>query len=113
MAIKKKRPKAPATIRSRICQTRLTPGEYEAVTAQAQAAGVSLSQYLRHRALGLRVMSKVDKIMIGQLNRIGGLIKHVSAEANGQYSPEVASAIKAIATYISVISATPKKEGAE
>jgi len=72
---------------------RCTPREKAEVEALAAEAGISLSAYLRRRALGLPVHSTADATMINELRKIGGLVKHIHNQTNGVNSRETASVL--------------------
>lgn len=56
---------------------RVTPEEKNRLAEQAEIAGLSLSEYMRRRHFGGRpIVSQTDMIMVGELRRIGGLLKH-------------------------------------
>lgn len=61
---------------SEVVRLRLTVAEHEHVRAQADAAGVTVSDYLRRRAVGYRVPEgggrrAGDPAIVSELNRIG------------------------------------------
>lgn len=56
---------------------RLTEGEKTYVVRQAAMAGLSASAYLRRKIFGGRpLIARTDAVMIQELRRIGGLLKH-------------------------------------
>jgi hypothetical protein len=55
---------------------RCTRGEYEEIRRRAGEAGMSLSEYLRCAAFNQRIVAKDAYSMIGELRKIGALIKH-------------------------------------
>ena len=75
---------------------RITEYELKELKEDAEEAGLSLSEYGRRRLLGLRVDSKLDVWVVGELRRLGGLIKHLYNESNGLYSEESAEMLRAI-----------------
>ena len=79
---------------------RVAEFELKEIKKDAEEAGLSLSEYGRRRLLGLRVDSKLDVRVVGELRRIGGLIKHLYNESNGMYSSESAEMLKTITKYI-------------
>ena len=54
---------------------RVTRGERQEIQEEAEASGLSVSEYVRRRALGRRVDSVTDVKMISELRRQGGLLK--------------------------------------
>ena len=79
---------------------RVTEYELKEIKEDAEETGLSLSEYGRRRLLGLRVDSKVDVRVVGELRRLGGLIKHLHNESNGMYRSESAEARRAITMFI-------------
>ena len=74
--------------------TRVTHEELDDIREQAEASGLSLSEYVRRRVLGRRVVSRTDKKMLSELRRQGGLLKHVFNESGGMYSEKTATALE-------------------
>lgn len=61
--------------RSTVVNVRLTADERERIKADAEAAGISMSAYVRKRVLGHPVISRADIVMVNELRRQGGLLK--------------------------------------
>ena len=68
---------------------RLAEKDRKDLAEQASAAGLSVSEYVRRRALGHPVLARSDAALLRELRRQGGLIKYyvlsgspVSREAN-------------------------------
>jgi hypothetical protein len=62
-----------------LCLRTLRVTEYEnaRLKNQAAAAGLSVSEYMRRRFFGGRpIVARVDTMMISELRRLGGLLKH-------------------------------------
>lgn len=56
---------------------RVTSEEKTRLTEQAEMAGLSVSEYLRRRFFGGRpLVAHTDALMVRELRRIGGLLKH-------------------------------------
>ena len=56
---------------------RVTEREKTRLTEQAEIAGLSLSEYMRRRFFGGRpLIAHTDALMVRELRRIGGLLKH-------------------------------------
>ena len=85
----------PNALSARI-QFRLTPDERTEMEAQADAAGMTLSTYTRHRILGHRVLAHADDVTIRELRRLGGLLKLVHTQSRGAYSGQTADALGAL-----------------
>jgi hypothetical protein len=61
-------------------------GERAELEAAAETAGVTLSEYIRRRALGRRVVARralTDLQTLNELRRLGGLVKHLALEEVG------------------------------
>ena len=59
---------------------RILPEEKEAVAAEAGKAGLTVSEYIRRRALGRPVKSRMNEKAINELRRLGGLQKHLATK---------------------------------
>lgn len=75
---------------------RFTPDEKAQAEAFAKEGGLTLSEYIRKRALGLPVRSKADAQMINELRRLGGLVKHIHNQTDGVNSKETAGVLVSI-----------------
>ena len=67
---------------------RVTEDELADVKGQAALAGLSLSESVRRRVLGITVTS--------ELNKLGGLVKHIFNESGGTYSDTTREALEAL-----------------
>ena len=76
---------------------RLSDQDRKDLLEQASAAGLSVSEYIRRRALGHPVLARTDAAMIRELRRQGGLIKHY-ALSGSLASKEAVDAFRAIVT---------------
>lgn len=65
---------------------RCFPEEKQQIQDSAQAAGLSVGEYLRRCALGRRITAKTDTKLIMELQRLGGLQKHLFNEGRGNVS---------------------------
>ena len=79
---------------------RLTKAEKEKLQEQADLAKLTLSEYVRRRALGRKVVAKIDMAVLAELRRMGGLLKHVHTETRGMYSELTAEAIREITRFM-------------
>ena len=80
---------------------RVSAEENERLTRQADAAGISVSEYIRRLCFGGRpITSRTDNQTIRELRRLGGLLKHnfmTVREAGGQQAlPKMETALEAI-----------------
>jgi len=92
---------------------RLTPSEKAIVEKNASEAGVTMSEYLRRRVLGHRVMSRADEKTINELRRIGGLLKQTHNVTDGVFSRETAAALREITDAIKRIAVRGDESGGE
>ena len=67
----------------------------------ADAAGLTVSAYVRKRALGIRIVSRSDQIKInalrelhGEVKKIGGLVKQLHTATDGVYSKDTATLLQ-------------------
>lgn len=84
---------------------RLTSGEKSQLKEDADLAGLSVSELVRRRYFGRPIVANADAIMIKELRRLGGLLKHVHVKSDGAYSRETAEALVAVKAYIEKMSA--------
>ena len=75
---------------------RLEGVEFDRVREQVLASGLSIAEYSRRRILGYSIVSKMDLLMLNELRRVGGLVKHVYKKTGGLYSLETAEALHAL-----------------
>ena len=79
---------------------RVTREERLEIQEQAEASGLSVSEYVRRRTLGRRVDSVMDIKMLSELRRQGGLLKKIFNESNGMYSEKTAVVLDKINKFI-------------
>ncbi|HHY0492722.1 plasmid mobilization protein [Oceanihabitans sediminis] len=72
---------------------RCTAAQKEAIKVNAELCGLSMSEYLRRLGLGEQIQSKADLAAIGQLNRFGGLLKHLYSTSQGAHSIDTKQAL--------------------
>ena len=80
---------------------RLSAEENERLARQADAAGISVSEYIRRLCFGCRpITSRTDSQTIRELRRLGGLLKHNFEnvrEAGGyQALPKMEASLEAV-----------------
>ena len=78
---------------------RLNEEERNHVWDQAGASALTASEYIRRQILGKRIVSKADLVVLGELRRLGGLLKHIHLETRGRYSADTRNAIQALEFY--------------
>ena len=72
---------------------RLQPAEKAQLREDADLAGISVSELVRRRYFGRPIVANADLLMIKELRRLGGLLKHVHNESGGAYSAETSAAL--------------------
>jgi len=87
-----------------VINVRLTGAEKARLKEDADAAGLSLSELVRRRYFGRPIVANADAVMLNELRRLGGLLKHIHNESGGAYSKETAAALLAIRSYIERLS---------
>jgi hypothetical protein len=88
-----------------IVNVRLTSSEKERLKEDADMAGLSMSELVRRRYFGKPIIANADAIMLKELRRIGGLVKHVHNQSNGAYNTETISALSTLKKYIEKLTA--------
>jgi len=83
--------KDPKDRRTKRYGLRLSPKEYEEIQDRAERAGLSVAEYLRRRALGKPISTKVEKKTTEELNRIGVHLNQIAHRASSEDLPDVAS----------------------
>jgi hypothetical protein len=83
-----------------VLRLRLTPEEKQRIRDEAQLAGLTMSEFLRRRALGRTVLASVDMTLVRELRRLGGLLKHAHSESKGAYSSTTAAMLAQIGEFI-------------
>jgi hypothetical protein len=78
---------------------RFSEEERQEIKAQAESSHLTVSEYIRRRVLGKRIVSQADLATLAELRRLGGLLKHVHLETRGTYSERTADAIRALEAY--------------
>lgn len=88
-----------------IVNVRLTSLEKERLREDADLAGLSMSELVRRRYFGKPIIANADAIMLKELRRIGGLLKHIQNESKGAYTKETVAALATVKKYIEKLSA--------
>ncbi len=86
---------------------RFRPEEKQRVEAEARKAGMTVSEYVRRRALGIPVKSRVSEQAINELRRLGGLQKHLVLQ-DATHTSEYAAVLRAILAAIRQLEASGK-----
>jgi hypothetical protein len=96
--------KAPAGTLDAVINVRLNASEKARLKEDADLAALSMSELVRRRYFGRPIVASADAIMLKELRRIGGLLKHVHNESAGAYSRETLSVLAALKKYIEALS---------
>jgi len=64
------------THRTRFGKVRWTVDEYAEIVERAKEVDMTVSSYIRQAALQKQIVPRVDLLWIGELRRIGGLLRH-------------------------------------
>ena len=75
---------------------RTTRGEKERLKEDAELAGLGVSELIRRRYLGKKIVANTDLALLREMRRQGGLLKHIHLQSNGMYSLETAQALQSI-----------------
>lgn len=87
-----------------VINVRLSISEKERLKEDADLAALSMSELVRRRYFGSPIIANVDAVMVKELRRMGGLLKHIHKQSNGAYSQETAEALVALKAYIEKLS---------
>ncbi|MEI8294983.1 MAG: MobB mobilization protein [Alphaproteobacteria bacterium] len=94
---------------SAVVNIRLTEAEKAQLQEDADLASLSVSALVRRRYFGRPIIANTDAIVLKELRRLGGLLKHIHNETNGVYSKETSGALVALTAYIERLSHDRKK----
>jgi hypothetical protein len=89
--------------RSLYMTARISAEERKEIKKQAATANLSLSEYVRRRALGKRVVSQGDLVVMAELRRLSGALNRIHRETRGKYSEPTVDAIRAIENYVQAL----------
>jgi hypothetical protein len=87
-----------------VINVRLTCTEKAKLKEDADLASLSMSELIRRRYFGRPIIANADAIMLKELRRIGGLLKHIHNQSDGIYSKDTAAALVALKEYIGKLS---------
>ena len=90
-----------------VINVRLTSAEKAALKEDADLAGLSMSELIRRRYFGRPIIASADMVMLKELRRLGGLLKHIHNQSASAYSQATASAIAELRVYIQKLSSKP------
>lgn len=89
---------------------RLTSSEKERLREDADLAALSMSELVRRRYFGRPIVAHADMVVVKELRRLGGLLKHVHNESGGAHSQETADALAALTAYMGHLSNGRQKD---
>jgi len=72
---------------------RITESDKERLKGRAKTAGMSISEFMRRRALSIPVIAYTDMVTVRELRRLGGLLKHLHKESKGRYSQDTSDTL--------------------
>lgn len=87
-----------------VVNVRLSGAEKARLAEDARLAGLSMSELVRRRYFGRPIVANADVVMVRELRRLGGLLKHLHTESRGAYSRDTADALAALKSYIEGLS---------
>lgn len=97
------RKKSDKRLRTVVAYSRMTPEEYADVQDKAAASGNTVSAFIRAASLGRKLRNRQDRLnvaalvdMAAELNRLGGLQKHLFYEGGKSNRAEYSAVLAAI-----------------
>ena len=72
--------KKPENCQTKVMKIKLTPIRFEEIKAQADAAGLTISDYVRLKIEGVQIVAKVDIGAVKELSKQGGNLRSLSKE---------------------------------
>lgn len=88
-----------------VVNVRLTTGEKARLRADAEAAGMTMSELVRAQYFRMPIVAQADKKALAELGRVGGLLKYVHTSSGGAYSAETAAALRELRAVIRTLAA--------
>lgn len=79
---------------------RLHPDEKFALQQDAKMANLSVSELVRRQYFRREIVPKIDALMLAELRRIGGLLKHIHNQSGGAYSQQTSQALGAVTSLL-------------
>jgi hypothetical protein len=96
-------------IRPFCINARVSEEESREIREQAEASQLTVSEYVRQRIFGKRVVPQANLVVLGELRRLGGLLKYAHLETRGTYSERTADAIRALEAYVRTLELSHKE----
>lgn len=66
---------------------RLSEDDEQQIKLQAECAGMSVAEFMRRRALGKKIVPHTELVIVYELRRIGGLLKHNFETLRAAHAP--------------------------
>lgn len=88
---------------------RLAADEKDRLRSDADLAGLSVSEIVRRHYFGRPIIANADLVMVKEMRRMGGLMKHLHNESGGAYSEQTSRAIDVIVKYIDTLTIATNK----
>lgn len=82
-----------------VVNVRLNEDEKNYIKEQAEAAGITLSRFMRETALNTLIRTKADSAVLRELRRLGGLCKHAISTTNSK--EDIVTCFNALTKYAS------------
>jgi hypothetical protein len=92
-----------------VINVRLTSAEKAKLKDDADLASMSMSALVRRRYFGRPIVANADAMMIKELRRLGGLLKHIHTQSGGNYSQQTAATLARVKAYIERLSSDRQK----
>ena len=74
--------------KTEIIALRMSTADAEALRAQAEQCGLSISELIRRRVTGRVVTTRTDQETASSIDRLGRMLKHLYPKDKGWASPE-------------------------
>ena len=87
-----------------IVNVRLTSLEKGRLKEDADLAGLSMSELVRRRYFGRPIIANADAVVLKELRRMGGLLKHTHNVSGSVYSKETSGALVALKNFMEKLS---------
>ena len=79
---------------------RLKSEEKEQLKHDADVAGLSMSELIRRQYFSQTIRSRADDVMINELRRLGGLLKHTHNITGGTHFAQTASILTKLEDFV-------------
>jgi hypothetical protein len=93
-----------SNLKTMILRFRVTEDQLFDIRKQAAISGITISDHIRRCVIRKSLLPQIDREMIRELRRQGGLLKLVHAESKGAYSAETDTMLDQISALINEIS---------